>query len=197
VLKQKDYWVLKGTKTIGRLFKQRIQKSPDKFAIGWIENKEVKSLTFVEYKNTIEVLVAGLHKVGINVGDKIAILAQTCKEWHLLDMATMLSRCCLIPIYPSYLSPEVEYIFQHSDSSILIVENDKQMEKIFPIIGKLTNIKAIISLQDLSEETLKKFRNVCPYFSFKELQRIGKEELSVHPDLLENYIQNQQPEEFA
>ena len=197
MLKQKDYWVLKGTKTIGRLFKQRIQKSPEKFAIGWIENKEVKSLTFVEYKNTIEVLVAGLHKVGINVGDKIAILAQTCKEWHLLDMATMLSRCCLIPIYPSYLSSEVEYIIQHSDSSILIVENDKQMEKILSIIGRLTNIKAIISLQDLSEETLKKFRNLCPYFSFKELQRIGKEELSAHPDLLENYIQNQQPEEFA
>ncbi len=197
MLKQKDYWVLKGTKTIGRLFKQRIQKSPEKFAIGWIENKEVKSLTFVEYKNTIEVLVAGLHKVGINVGDKIAIIAQTCKEWHLLDMATMLSRCCLIPIYPSYLSSEVEYIIQHSDSSILIVENDKQMEKILSIIGRLTNIKAIISLQDLSEETLKKFRNLCPYFSFKELQRIGKEELSAHPDLLENYIQNQQPEEFA
>lgn len=127
--------MLTGARTIGRLFKHRIQKSPDKFAIGWIENKEIKNLNFSEYKNTIEILVSGFHKIGINVGDKIAILSQTCKEWHFFDLATMLSRCCLIPIYPSYLSPEVEYIFQHSDSSILIVENDKQMEKIFPIIG--------------------------------------------------------------
>lgn len=197
MLIKKDYWMLTGTRTIGRLFKQRIQKSPDKLAIGWIENKEVKSLTFLEYKNSIEILVAGFHKIGINVGDKISILSQTCKEWHLLDMASMLSRCCLVPIYPSYVSSEVEYILHHSDSSILVVENDKQMEKIFPILGKITNIKAIISIQELSEETLKKFRNVCPYYSFKELQRLGKEEFSAHPDLLENHIQNQQPEEYA
>jgi long-chain acyl-CoA synthetase len=189
--------MLQGAKTIGRLFKQRVLKTPDRFAIGWIENNEVKNLTFHEYKNNLEILVASFHKIGISVGSKIAILSQTCKEWHFLDMTTMLSRCCLVPVYPSYLSSEVEYIFQHSDSSILVVENDKQMEKILPILNKLINLKIIISIQDLSEETQKKFRNYCPYFSYKELIRIGKEELTTHPDLLEINIQNQQPEEYA
>lgn len=186
-----------GPRTLGRLLKQRVQKTPDRYAIGWIENNEVKNLSFQEYKNTIEVLVSAFHKIGINVGDKIAILSQTCKEWHLIDMATMCSRNCLIPIYPSYLSHEIEYIFNHSDSTILVVENDKQLEKIIPIIKQLPNLKTIISIQELSEETLKKCRNAYPYYSYKDLFRIGKEELRSHPDLLENYIQNQQPEEYA
>lgn len=189
--------MLQGTRTLGRILKLRVQKSPDRYALGWIENNEVKNLTFQEYKNTIEILISGFHKAGVLVGDKVAILAQTCKEWHLLDMATMCSRSCLVPIYPSYLPDEINYIFTHSDSSILIVENDKQMEKVLPMLSTWKNLKMIIAIHELSEENIKKFRNSFPYFTYKELLRIGKEELKSHPDLLENHIQNQLPEEYA
>src|SRR5690606_11136078 len=153
-----------GTQTLGKLFKLRTQKTPDNKAIGWIENNEVKSITFSEYKNIIEILASSFYKIGINVGDKVAILSQTCKEWHFLDMATMCSRGCLVPVYPSYLSHEVDYIFRHSDSSILIVENDKQMEKVIPFMKEWPNLKTVISIQELSEDTLKKFRNSHPYY---------------------------------
>ncbi len=189
--------MLQGPRTIGRLFKHRVQKTPDKNAIGYIENNEVKSLTFSEYKNTIQVLVAAYFKIGVNVGDKISIISQTCKEWNFFDLATLVSRSCLVPIYPSYLAHEVEFIFQHSDSQVLIVENDKQMEKLIPILSKLNHLKIIISIHDLSEETLKKFRNSHPYYSYRDLLRIGQETLGSHPDLLENHLQNQLPDETA
>lgn len=189
--------MIQATQTIGRLLKLRVDKSATKNAIGWIENNEVKSLTFQEYKNQIELLVNAFSKIGINIGDKVALLAQTCKEWHLLDMATMCSRSCLVPVYPSYLAHEVEFIFNHSDSSVLIVENDKQMEKILPNIKNLKNLKLVISIHDLSEETLKKFRNAYPYYSFKDLIKMGKDESKSQPDFLENLIQDQQPEELA
>ena len=186
-----------GPRTLGRIFKARINKNPDRQAIGWIENNEVKSITYAEYKNTIEIIAAGLHKAGLNVGDKVAILAQTCKEWHYLDMATLCSRGCVVPIYPSYLGEDIDYIFQNSDSSILVVENDKQMEKVLPIMQNWPNLRIIISLTELSEEIYKKFRNGCTYFSYKELIRIGAEDLKLNPDLLENRIKDQLPEEYA
>ncbi len=189
--------LFQGPRTLGRLLKQRVHKTPDRFAIGWIENNEVKNLTFSEYKNLIEVLACSFKQIGINVGDKVAILSQTCKEWHLLDMATMISRCCLVPIYPSYVANEVEFIFNHSDSTVLIIENDKQAEKIIGSFSKYPNLKTIISIQELSQDNLQKIRAQHPCFSYKELTRIGKEELKNHPDLIENLIQNQQPDEYA
>src|SRR5690606_12900500 len=147
--------MLQGPRTIGRLLKLRVQKTPERYALGWIENGEVKNMTFTDYRNQVEVLVNGLNRVGLHVGDKVAILAQTSKEWHLLDLAIQCSRSCVVPIYPSYLPHEVDFIFQHSDSSILIVENDKQMEKVIAHMEKWSNLKAVISLHDLSEETLK------------------------------------------
>lgn len=189
--------MIHGPRTLGRIFKARIGKTPDRYAIGWIENNEVKNLSFSEYKKNIEVLATAFHKIGMNVGDKVAILAQTCKEWHFLDMAVLCSRGCVVPIYPSYLGQDIDYIFKHSDSSILVVENDKQMEKVLPLLANWPNLKVIISLHELSEEILKKFRNGCGYYSYKELVRIGTEDLKMNPDLLENHIQNQQPEEYA
>ncbi|MBA2405332.1 MAG: long-chain fatty acid--CoA ligase [Bdellovibrionales bacterium] len=189
--------MIQGPRTLGRIFKARIDKTPDRYAIGWIENNEVRNISFIEYKKNVEVLATAFHKIGLNVGDKVAILAQTCKEWHFLDMAVMCSRGCVVPIYPSYLGQDIDYIFKHSDSSILIVENDKQMEKVLPVMKDWVNLKVIISLTDLSEELLKKFRNVCSFYTYKELVRLGTEDLKLNPDLLDNFIQNQLPEEYA
>jgi long-chain acyl-CoA synthetase len=185
------------TYTLGRIFKARVEKSTDRYAIGWIENSEVKNQSYREYKKTIEILVAAYNKIGINVGEKVAILAQTCKEWHYLDLAALIARNCVVPIYPSYLAHEVDYIFKNSDSSVLIIENDKQMEKILPVMQNWPNLKIIISMTDLSEDNLKKFRNVCSYYSYKDLIRLGTDELKTHPDLLENHINHQMPEEDA
>lgn len=189
--------MIQDPKTLGRLLKYRADKTPDKKAIGWIENNEIKSLSFQEYKKNIEILVNAFHKIGVNVGDKVAILAQTCKEWHYMDMAALCSRACVVPIYPTYLAPEVKYIFNHSDSSILILENDKQLDKIISDLHEYKNLKVIIALQEFSEETQKKIRNQYPYYSYKDLIRLGTDEIKSHPDLFDNNIQNQKPEEYA
>lgn len=195
--KKDSFLMIQGPLTLGRLFKNRMEKSADKYALGWIENGEVKNQTFKEYRQIVEVLVTGYHKIGLNVGDKIAILGQTSKEWHYLDMAALCSRCCVVPIYPSYLPHEVDYIFKHSDSSVLVVENDKQLEKVIPLLGTWSNLKNIISLTEIPEEMLKKIRNSYGFHTYKELIRLGTEELKTQPDLLENHIQNQLPEEYA
>lgn len=189
--------MLQGPRTLGRLFKLRVQKSADRYAVGWIENNEVKSMTFTDYRNHLEVLVNGLHKVGLAVGDKVAILGQTCKEWHFFDMATLFSRGCVVPVYPTYLAHEIVYIFNHSDSVVLVVENDKQMEKLIPVLPEMPALRFICSFTELSEETVKKFRNRYPYYSYKELVRIGLDQAKAQPDFFENQIQNALPEEIA
>ena len=186
-----------GPRTLGRLFKTRTEKSHDRKAIGWIENSEVKSITYSDYRKHIEIIATAYNKIGVNVGDKIAILSQTCKEWHFLDIAGLCSRACIVPIYPSYLPHEIDYIFKHSDSCVLIVENEKQMEKVVPLLPDWSNLRVIISLTDLSEEILKKFRNACSFYTYKDLIKLGTEELKSHPDLLDNHIQHQLPEELA
>jgi long-chain acyl-CoA synthetase len=178
-------------RTIGKLLLKRVQLTAESNAIGWIESLEVKSLNFKTYKTMIEQLSLALLKHGLVVGDKLAILAQTCKEWHLLDMAGMCSRAVVVPIYPSYLGHEIKYIINHSETKILVIENDTQMDKIIPHLGEIKDLKLIIGLQDLNEETKKKFRNQIAYLSYKDLVKDGQEEIKTNPDLFEESIKQQ------
>lgn len=183
--------------TIGRLLQERRNKSLYKNALGWIENGEIKHLTFKEYFSQIEFLSAGMKKLGLVPQEKVALLAQTCKEWHLLDMAILCARGVVVPIYPSYLGDEVAHIFTHSDSTVLIVENDKQFEKMAPFFSKLRELRLIVSISEISEDNQKKIRNKTALVSFSELLKLGSEEAKANPDGLENLIAESQGEEIA
>lgn len=184
-------------RTLGQYLLQRCSQNPDGKAVGWIETQEVKSISFHEYRETIEALTLGLTKHGMNIGDKVSILAATCKEWHFLDMAIMSGRGTVIPIYPSYLGHEVKYLINHSESKILIIENDVQMEKIVGMLSEMPGLKLIVSLNPLGEETKKKFRNLVPTLTYKELLRDGTEETKKNPGLFEETIKAGSPDEIA
>lgn len=184
-------------RTLGQYLLHRCSQTPDGKAVGWIESQEVKSISFRDYHETVEALALGLVKHGMNIGDKVSILAATCKEWHFLDMAIMSGRGTVIPIYPSYLGHEVKYLINHSESKILIIENDVQMEKIVGMLSEMPELKMIVSLNPLGEETKRKFRNLIPTLTYKELLRDGTEEMKMNPGLFEETIKSGSPDEIA
>lgn len=189
--------MIQGSKTIGNLLQQRVNRTPDNNAIGWIEGLEVKHLSFTQYKKTIAKLALGLLKIGMQPTEKVSLFSQTRKEWHLIDMAVLNSRAILVPIYPSYLGHEVDYIFTHSDSSIMIVEDNKQFEKILPELEKWKNLKLIIAIDELPAESVKKIRNAIKFHTYKEVLDIGSEEVKNNPDAFDNLILNQRAEDVA
>lgn len=184
-------------RTLGLYLLQRVSLTPEHKALGWIEAQEVKSISFREYRTTIEALSLGLTKHGMAIGDRVSILGATCKEWHFFDMAVMSGRGVVVPIYPSYLGHEIKHLLGHSESKVLIVENDSQMEKIVGFLGDLPELKLIVSLSPLGEETSKKFRNLIPFLSYKDLLKDGTEEMKKNPGLFEETIKAGSADETA
>lgn len=184
-------------RTLGQLFLKRVQQSAALRAIGWFEGSEVKSMTFSEYGQTVEKLALALMKSGLVIGDKVAIFSQTCKEWHLVDMAVMGARGVTVPIYPTYLGHEAKYILNHSEAKILVLENDVQMEKLIPFLSDLPHVQLIVGLTDFHEETKKKFRNQIPFTTYRELIKVGTEDIRSNSDVFSEGIRQQSPDETA
>jgi long-chain acyl-CoA synthetase len=184
-------------RTLGQTLLHRVRLTPDARAIGWIEGQEVKSLTFSEYALTIEHLALALSKLGMAVGDRVAIFAQTHKDWHLTDMAIMCGRGVTVPVYPTYLGHEARHIIDHAEAKILVIDSDSQMEKLLPHLAEMPLLKAVIGLVDLTEETKKKFRNHLIFTTLRELQRQGVEEAKANPDAFAEAIKQQSPDETA
>jgi long-chain acyl-CoA synthetase len=174
--------------TIGALFLERTKKSKERNAVGWIKNNKLEFMNFDQYHHQIECLTLALKKHDIEPGSKISILANTSKEWHFLDLAGLCVRGVIVPIYPTYSQNEIEYILNHSESVVLVVENDEQFKKIISFIPKLEKFKLLIALEELSQEHQKLILNLIPYISYNNLYAEGIEEKKQHPDLFEILI---------
>lgn len=180
--------------TIGELFLNKVEKFPEMQAVGSVQKGAVNYLNNKEYLSQVEALSLGLRKMGMNRLDKVSILSQTRLEWHLLDLAITCSGSVTIPIYPTYLPEEIEYIVNHSEASILIAENKRQLKK---IRGNYNNLKIIISIAPISETELAELN--CPYqiVNYCDLKKIGVDESKKNPGAFVQLIEQNKPQDIA
>ena len=124
---------------------------------GKVDRKWVKynGQKFYEMTNAISL---GLLKIGVKRGDRIALIATNCPEWNMIDMAIQQVGAICIPIYPTISHADYEYIFNHSEASLIFVINKHLYNKVSDIITATPSIKdtyliraaeGLKSLQDL------------------------------------------------
>ncbi len=176
-------------KTISKLFFLKTTKSSYKNAIGYIENNELKFLTNEDYLETVKKIFHGLIELGLEVQDRLAILGHTSKEWHFFDMAALSARAVITPIYPTYMAHEVEYILNHSETKVLILENELQFKKILAVQGKLQFLKSIIAIKDISEDLVKQLNSNISFTSYVDFQTQGALSQKNSPHLFEATIE--------
>jgi len=71
-------------------------------------------VTYRQVGEAAREIALGLMALGMSRGDRVAILATTRLEWCLADIGATLGGFVTVPIYPSNLPDQVEYILAHS-----------------------------------------------------------------------------------
>lgn len=156
---------MKSERTISHMFLKRVSKNPEATAIGWIYKNSLKTYRYDHYSSIVAAIAINLTKKGLKKGDRIAILADTCKEWHLIDIACLCIGIVVVPIYHTYIENEVKYILNHSKAKLLVLDNNVQFKKILNIKNSIPSIQSVLSIYDVekSSELTKEF------FSFHDL----------------------------
>lgn len=183
--------------TISKLFFRKTSKSPHRKAIGWVDGNDLNFYNNDEYQQKVRQFFYGLIKLDTQPQDRVAILAQTSKEWHFFDLATMCARAVVTPVYPTYLAHEVEYILNHSETKILILENEAQMQKILEIQHSLTHLKYIVALKEVTEDSVKKLSDKIIFQSFQQFLDNGTAESQNSPKLFDATIEASEPQDLA
>ena len=93
-------------------------------------------ITFEEAANKGEQIAAGLASIGIEKGDKVAVISPNCVEWALTDYATVSLGAVLVTVYPSLLKEQVRYILNDSETKAVFAFDSFQTEKINNIKNK-------------------------------------------------------------
>ena len=85
-------------------------------------------VTAREVEQEIRSVAKGLVASGINVGDRVAIMARTRYEWTILDFAIWYAGGCVVPIYETSSAEQIDWILNDSGSVGIIAETPTHRE---------------------------------------------------------------------
>ena len=129
---------------------------------------EVK-LTFSQLYEQLKIFAAGLQSLGIVENDKICLIADNSPRWFIADQGSMLAGASNA-VRSSQSDPnELLHILQDSDSSILIVEDIKTLEKLYSFSDQF-NLRLIILLSNEKSN----LEIPVKVLNFTELMKLGK-----------------------
>lgn len=152
------------------------------------DKKEGKWINYSteEVQKIVDKVSLGLLKLGLNPGDKLAIISPNRTEWNFVDLGILQTGCVDVPIYPNISIQEYEYIFNDAGVKYAFVANEDLYQKIFSIKHKVKSLIDIYSFDKL--EGKKHWKEILDLADESLRDRLNQIKDNVKPDDLATII---------
>src|SRR6266852_4711359 len=118
------------SKTLADLLSRAAELYDDRPAVRYKDGGKWVDRSFSEVLDIVRPLALGLTTLGIEKGDRVAILGNTRPEWTYFDFAALSIGAIVVPIYQTNSPEECRYVIENSDAKVVVVEDDEQLQKI-------------------------------------------------------------------
>jgi long-chain acyl-CoA synthetase len=143
-----------------------------------------RPITWKGYLENVKYISLGLVSLGLNRGDKVAMIGDNRPEGLWTEMGTLSAGGIAVWLFQDSLMDEVAYIINHSDASFLVGEGQEEVDKALSIAKKCPYLKKIIwddpkGMRDYNDPML---------ISLKEVMQKGRALEQKDPGLFEKII---------
>lgn len=160
--------------TIIDILKHNSEINPDGHAL--VVKKPSSSLTigadvwipinYEDYYNNVEQFATSLN-YWVGARKNVAIIGFNSPAWFYAHLGTIANNGISVGIYPTSTNDICEYIVNDANIDVIVVEDDKQLEKFVDINFKDTKIKLILYYSPVSSALINKFtKSTIPVISF-------------------------------
>jgi long-chain acyl-CoA synthetase len=165
------------------LFFHQVRERGEKVALRYKDYGIWNRISWKAYGQSVQEAAAAYLSSGIEPGDRIAILGENRPEWLTCHIASMTAGGVTCGIYPTSSPEEIEYVVEHSESKVLFVENEEQVDKVLRVIDRLTVRQVIV----WDQQGLWGFSHPRVIF-YDEFITAGRNYLKEKPQVLEKRI---------
>lgn len=103
-----------------------------------------QSWTWSQVKDEVKAFALGLKELGIERGDKIAIVGSNKPRLYWAMCAAQSIGGIPVPVYQDAVADEMAFVLQHAGAKIAVVENQEQVDKVLSISERLPSITHIV-----------------------------------------------------
>ena len=139
-----------GNKTIARAAANAAERRGARLAVKYQSDGEWRELTFAEVSEIVDEIALGLVGLGVESGDRVALLANTRPEWTFSSLAISRAGAVVVPIYPTNSPEECEWVAGNSESRVVICEDAGQAAKIEQVRSGLDELEHVVVIDPSS-----------------------------------------------
>jgi len=111
-------------------------------------------VTVRTFADEVTAVAKGLIGLGIEPGDRVAIMAHTSYEWTLLDFATWSVGAVPVPIYETSSAAQAEWIITNSGARLVFAETRAMGALVSPLVESTDHLDQVLVLDEDAIDTV-------------------------------------------
>jgi len=135
----------------------------------------------------------GLRAIGVGMGGHVAILSENRIEWVLAQMGAGLCGAVTVGVYATSPANEVGYVLEHSETEVIVCEDQEQVDKVIEVQASLPRLRRIVVIET-------KGMRAYPadlVISFDQLEKDGAADRARAPGLVDKVLAGQRLDDIA
>jgi long-chain acyl-CoA synthetase len=176
--------------TLPEIFERaaRVHRKPD--TLNFKRDGAWVSISADEFIGRARSVALGLHALGVNRGDRVALLSESRPEWTIADAGCQLAGVIDVPIYPTQAPAQAAYILNDSGARVLFVSHRAAFERIADVLGECPALEHVFFFDREGAEE-------CGASALESLAARGRELYDERPGLVEELSRAVQPGDLA
>ena len=170
----------RATLTVPARVRRRAQQAPDRVAMRTKTLGIWQEITWRDYWDQVELVAHGLVALGVAPGDRVAIHADNRPEWLYTDVACGAVRAVSVGLYPTNPPAEVAYLLADSGATVLVAEDQEQVDKALEVKDGLAALQRIVYLEPRG---VRRYHDPA-LLAWDELLELGRRHRAERPGLL-------------
>ncbi|XP_019388925.1 PREDICTED: long-chain-fatty-acid--CoA ligase ACSBG1 [Crocodylus porosus] len=170
--------------TVHQMFKESMEKYGPLNALVSRKNGKWEKITFSEYYSLSRKAAKSFLKLGLERFHSVAILGFNSPEWFISAVGTVFAGGIVTGIYTTNSPEACHHIAHDSKANIIVVDSQKQLDKIMQIWNHLPHLKSVVQYKDSLPEKLPNL------YTMEEFMELGNE---ITDDTLDDIINSQKP----
>lgn len=135
------------------LLAQNAKERPDMAALKARDaDKNEITWTWKEYHEEVRTVAKAFIELGLGRFESVCILGFNSPEWVISDVAAIFAGGFATGIYPTNGPDACKYILDHSKCAILVVEDQKQLDKVWHLRNDLPCLRKIVQYSGVPTE---------------------------------------------
>ena len=132
------------TSTLPKLLQRNAEQDPKGPGIREKTRGVWKTLTLTGYRDQMRDFALGLAATGFKRGDKLSVVGDNRPQLYIAQLSAQVLGGVSVPVYQDSIASELVYVLNHAETSVIVAEDQEQVDKALSLKDKLPKLRWII-----------------------------------------------------